>query len=867
MLGKKFVGSILLLSFLAFSPLAFANNNDIQVHKLPNGHTVIIKEQHNNPIVCIDTWVKTGSINENDENNGVSHFLEHLLFKGTKRFKAGDFDKMLESKGAVFNAATSKDFTHYYITIASPYLETAVDLQADMLLNSVIPEDELKKERKVVIEEIRRAKDRPSRVLFKNLNNLLFKKHPYKYQTLGTAEIVANIPKEEIIKYYRKWYVPSNMVTIVIGDVDSKKVLSLIKDNFKLAKSQKYSKTYQREPFITKKQEKIQKGKYNIAYLDIGFKGVDIKNDKDNMALDLAAEILGGNRSSRLYQNVKEKRNLVTTISSGHYSLKDDSIFYIMSTFEPNKLELIKKQVSKELKNLRDNLVTDEELARAKTQFQRSFLYNNESVQNIATSIGYCMTLDGNLDCYTKYIEGINKITKQDIQRAVQKYLKEDKMAISVLLPETAGNGIKTETHKNLSKSILPNGMTLITGKSAGNDIISLSLLVRGGKFVQTIPGIQNIIKSTLLKGTKNRSFEEITQELEDKGIRISPALASDYFEINLKSTKQDFDQAFDILCDILNNPLFKESDIKKAQKNIKQGILASRDRPLSVAFEKFKKAMFPKHPYGYNGEDVEKNIDKINRNDVVKFYNSYFTPENMIVSVYGDVNSKDITEKLVAYFPKKQGEKVLVSDYQSEFKPLKKNKVIFTQKDTMAAKIVMGWKAQGIRNEKDYATLQLIDSLLGNGMSSRLFVNLREKQGLAYAVSSVYPLRLDNGFFALYIGTAEKNTNKAIKGFLNEIEKLKTVPVSEEELKKEKQKIIGQMALAKETNQQQAHTLGLYELTGKGYKFEEKYKKLLESVSADDIIKTANKYFKSPYIISVVSKNNLIDRQFKEGL
>ncbi len=867
MLAKNFLGLLLLFSLLAFSPLAIANNNDIQVHNLPNGHTVIIKEQHNNPIVCIDTWVKTGSINENDKNNGVSHFLEHLLFKGTKRFKAGDFDRILEAKGAVFNAATSKDFTHYYITIASPYLETAVDLQADMLLNSIIPESELKKERKVVIEEIRRAKDKPTRILFKNLNNILFKKHPYKYETLGTADIIANIPREQILDYYRKWYVPSNMVTIVIGDVDSKRVLSLIKDNFKLAKTKRYYKIYQKEPMITKKQEKIQKGKYNIAYLNIGFKGVDIKNDKDNMALDLAAEILGGNRSSRLYQNIKEKRNLVTTISSGHYSLKDDSIFYIQSIFEPNKLDLIKKQIGKELKSLRDNLVTDEELARAKTQFQRSFLYNNESVQNIATSIGYCMTLDGNLDCYTKYIEGINKITKQDIQRAVQKYIKEDKMAISVLIPETEGNDIKTETYKHLSKSVLPNGMTLITGKSTNNDIISLSVLVRGGKFVQTVPGVQNIIQSTLLKGTKNRSYEEITQELENKGIRISPALASDYFEISLKSTKQDFDQAFDILCDILNNPLFKESDIKKAQKNIKQGILASRDRPLSVAFEKFKKAMFPKHPYGYNGEDVEKNIDGISRNNVVDFYNSYFIPENIVVSVYGDVNSKDIAEKLIAYFPKKQGTKVLVSDYQSEFKPLDKNKVIFTQKDTKAAKIVMGWKAQGIQNEKDYATLQIIDSLLGSGMSSRLFVNLREKQGLAYAVSSVYPLRLDNGFFAMYIGTEEKNTNKAIKGFLNEAEKLKTVPVSEDELKKEKQKIIGKMALAKETNQQQAHTFGLYEITGKGYKFEEKYKKLLESVSADDIIKAANKYFKNPYIISVVSKNNLIDRQFKEGL
>ena len=196
--------------------------------RLPTGQNLYIKEDHSRPIVTIDTWVKTGSVNETAENNGVSHFLEHLLFKGTERYGPGQIDRLLESRGAQFNAATSDDFTHFYITTAPAYFEEALALHADMMTHAAIPPKELPQERKVVQEEINRADDNPSRQLYVELSRRMYGTHGYGMDTLGPKENIARIPRENILAYYHYWYQPRNFNTIIVGDIDPNKVKKLV---------------------------------------------------------------------------------------------------------------------------------------------------------------------------------------------------------------------------------------------------------------------------------------------------------------------------------------------------------------------------------------------------------------------------------------------------------------------------------------------------------------------------------------------------------------------------------------------------------------------------------------------------------------
>lgn len=872
-MNKIFIKLLLCVVLIAGIPVsAKSGDSPIEIFKLNNGQTVIIKEIHANPVVTIDTWVKTGSINENDENNGVSHFLEHLMFKGAKKYKYGEFSKIIEGKGGIFNAGTSKDFTHFYITIPSKDFETAIKLHADMMINSTVPEDKLNEERKVVIEEIRRSEDNTGNILFKNMIGMLFKTHPYRRTVLGPVENIENISREEILDYYHTYYVPQNMTTIVVGDIETKKVLNLLEDNFKAnnCKKTKLPK-FKKEKVSSEPQTKIKKGKYNFGYLYMGFKGVSIKDKKENFALDMASSILGGGKTSRLYRELKEKQNIVSSVGSGHFSLRDDSIFFISADFEPSNYEKVKIAIEKELEKFSATKVTEEELNRAKTLSERAFIYGSESGQGIASSLGYAMILDGKPDLYINQLKYIKSVTAKDIQKVVKKYVKPSSMALSVILPEETAektsrqeeksfievNSVspEKETVKNTTKSVLSNGLTLITNKNTFNDIVSLCVFVKGGKLADYPAGISNLLVGTLKKGTENRTYTEITEETANSGIMISPSVGSDYFQIRVKSTGADFDKAFDILADIVNNPVFPVEYVEKTKKDILQRIIKSRDKPLSKASENFKLAMYPNHPYGNVGKVLEKSVPSLTREQLLNFHKKIFIPQNMVVSVSGNINHDEIAEKIAASFPAKAGKKFTYKTGRTAEK-LTENKTVFLKEDTSAAWMLKGWLLDdsGYKNTKNNAILRVIDSVLSGGMSSRLHTTFREKQGLSYAVGSTYSPKAEGSFFILYIGTAPKNVESVKSKLSEEIEKLKTEKVSEEELEAAKQKIIGGYLISRETNLQKACVFGRFETIDKGFGFTYDFPGIINSVTSEDVINTANKYFNSPYVFSIVA-------------
>ena len=248
---KKF---LILTVLVIFSNCVFAT--DFNVYKLENGQTVVIQEVKSNPIVTIDTWIKTGSINEDDQNNGVSHFLEHLFFKGSTNHAPGEFDKILETKGAITNAATSKDFTHYYVTIPSKDFDLALEMHSDMLLHPLVPRKELEKERKVVIEEIMKDANSPNTLVFDNLVNMLYTNHPYKRKVIGKADIISTIHRDEIMNYYNRFYNPSNMVTVIVGDVDTNSAIEKVKSDFNSDYKKPEKLVYPKEEILTS-QKKI----------------------------------------------------------------------------------------------------------------------------------------------------------------------------------------------------------------------------------------------------------------------------------------------------------------------------------------------------------------------------------------------------------------------------------------------------------------------------------------------------------------------------------------------------------------------------------------------------------------------------------
>lgn len=411
---------------------------DFSVFKLDNGQNVIIQEVRNNPIVTIDTWIKTGSINENDQNNGVSHFLEHLFFKGTTNHPTGEFDKVLESKGAITNAATSKDFTHYYITIPSKFFDLALEMHADMLLNPLVPSKELEKERKVVLEEISKDEHLPNTICYENLVKMLYDKHPYKRKVIGERQIIENISRDEIMDYYNKFYSPANMVTIVVGDVDTQGTLQKIKAAFNSKNAPAPSFNYPKDGPLKEQAKKIKFEDVQSGYLLIGYRGTPI-SAKDSYALDVLSTILGDGRSSVFYRKIKDEKQLAFSISAYNSGFKDDGIFYISANFTPEKYQALENEIFNIIKEIQRSGVTEEQVQLAKNVIERDTFYSRESVSNIANQLGYTFVTAGDASYYDNYLKNIAKVTPQEVKDAAVKYLQLNKSAVSVVLPKDTG--------------------------------------------------------------------------------------------------------------------------------------------------------------------------------------------------------------------------------------------------------------------------------------------------------------------------------------------------------------------------------------------------------------------------------------------
>lgn len=868
---KKF---ILTVAFVFIGLISFAA--DYSSFNLDNGQKVVIKEVHDNPIVIIDTWIKTGSINETDENNGVAHFLEHLFFKGTSKHPAKEFDRILESKGAVTNAATSKDFTHYYILIPSQYFDLALDLHSDMLLNPLIPRKELEKERKVVIEEIAKNNDKPSTVLYRNLIKGFYKNHPYKRDVIGTKDVISTISREQILDFYNTWYTPQNMTTVIIGDVDTQKALEAVKSKFNkqtLTELKSKPVLYKIDKKPSAQIENKTEMKVETGYILIGFKGCPKIDSKDSYALDVLATILGDGKSSRLYKQLKEQKQLVHSIGASHSSMRDDSLFYISANYVTEDVQRLKDAIFLEIEKLQKNEIPNDEIQKAKNIIERDTFYSRESVSNIAGEIGYTATVTDDTAYYKNYLDNINKVTAEDLKKAAKTYLEPEYAVISVILPTKEG---KPEIKKALSKDyqakvisknnattkyLLENGATLLITQNTANDIIAMEMSSIGGNNLEKIPGIASITADTMLKGTNKYKNQELSQLLEENGIRLAPASRGDSFSISAKFTKNEKDLALDIFSEVAKNASLDVYEVERVKADRLYSIKNRKNTPDTLAFDEFKTELWKDTPYGNTGKILEKTIPSIQRDDIAEFYKNLFSAQNVIITINGNVNAQEFINYFSGLLVNDNKPKINLADYKSKYKPIKNKKTVKVVKDSQAAWLINGWLTDGVTNTKDWAALQVIDSILGSGMSSRLFTHLRDEQGLAYQVGSSFAANTNKGVFALYIATNPENIAQAQNGMLCEIEKLKREFVTDKELSEAKDKLLGNFVLSMETNMDKAAVMNSLEITGRDYTFIERYPELINSVSVQDVIKTANKYFTNQYIFTVLGPQKAIEK------
>ena len=428
---------------------------EVEIYERENGHKIVLAHKEGE-LVNVSSWVKTGSINEDDRINGISHFLEHLMFKGTHKHKAGEFDKILEAKGAIVNAATWKDYTFYYVTLPkgedAKDLNLAIELHADMMLDPVLPEKEIgpafdlndtqvkeKRERHVVIEEIRMRKDQPWTKVYNSCNFNMYAKHPYKRDVIGTPEIISQVTREDIMNYYKTFYSPENITTIIVGDFSHDEILKKVESEFDFKGRPNSPKPENKIDLPVSKTVYLENSAHvNTGYAILGWLGPKARDIKSTIELDIISIILGDSTSSRMYQNLIEKRTdaMFNMVSAEHYQFKDGDNFFVQANFRPEKKDEALDLIKQELQNLTENRITEEELLKAKKKIKTRFAYAAETVSEIGETIGYYMTVCEDLTLIEQYLKDLDEITVRDLENTIHKYLDINNAVISILVPE-----------------------------------------------------------------------------------------------------------------------------------------------------------------------------------------------------------------------------------------------------------------------------------------------------------------------------------------------------------------------------------------------------------------------------------------------
>lgn len=385
------------------------------VKTLPNGLQTVIVEDHASPVVSLQIWVRCGGVNEAGPTSGVSHFLEHMIFKGTDKISANEISKIVESNGGSINAATSGETTHYYIDMPSDKWEQAFDVLSQSVLHPAFPPAEFEKERKVILEEIKRRNDDPQSDLWDGFLEALYTKTAYRQRVIGSVKTITEMPRSMMVDQHRLYYVPNNMVVVVVGDVKKKEVAKRIKDVFgSLPRAALPPAPPLLEPPAENNAVRTIRRSAKQAYLAIGFVGPTLK-DPRQVDMDVLAATIGGGQSSRLYQVLREEKRLVWTVSASFMTHSGSGAFGVFAECPPDKVRSLPNDIYFLFNDVEFNGFTPEEVARAKSQLRSSWLFSQETYHGQASQWGFYTAL-GAPEMVSGYLKRLDAVSPSGLR-------------------------------------------------------------------------------------------------------------------------------------------------------------------------------------------------------------------------------------------------------------------------------------------------------------------------------------------------------------------------------------------------------------------------------------------------------------------
>ncbi|HEX5037344.1 MAG TPA: pitrilysin family protein [bacterium] len=841
---------------------------------LSNGLRVLLLESHTAPVVSWNLWANVGSVNETDDEAGLCHLIEHMIFKGTGRRPVGQIAKEVEAAGGDMNAYTSFDETVFYINMSAKNMDVGLDILADATIDPTFDETELTREKEVVVEEISRSEDNPSQMVSQDLFSAAFSLHPYRRPIAGSRETVRGVSRQHLKEFYHRWYVGSNLILIGVGDFQVKDILPKVETLFsKIPAGTVPAQKIPAEPPQIGRRTTTRGMTIEGRYFDLSVPIPGLMH-ADTPALDLLSHILGSGGSSRLEQGVKEKKGLVTAVASYAYTPRHPGLMIVGGVLKEKALKETLKAVWEEIERMKHEPPTTVEFARARESLRSARIYERQTVEAMARKIGYFEGIAGDVDFEETYYRRLAEVTPEDIQRLAQTYFIPERISLSfchskaekwpdekladwlteaVETPRKAKPARKPEGETVDFK--LKNGIRVLIRENRNLPLVSIRSGSIGGLRAETkkMNGASHLISSLLTKGTVSRTAREISEESDSLNGHIDGYMGRNLLGVSGTFLSDKIVEGLDLFFDVLLHPIFPKEEVAKEIGHTLTAIRNEEDSLAGLAMKKFMAALYPKHPYGLPSLGTAQTVRSFNRERLLRHYFETVRPDNMILSVVGDVSADDIRERLTEKLSSWKALRAKAGRIDMPTPPKKAIEIV-TLKKKLQAHIVYGFLGTTVKNADRFA-LEVMNYVLA-GQGGRLFIELRDKRGLAYAVSSSTQEGLEPGYITVYMGTDVSKLDDSLKGIREELDRIRREPVLEEEIERAKRFIIGNYALDLQKNSSIAAMMAYHVSYGMPPDEIFKYPERIERVTREDILRVAKKYLRPEASVLSVIRN-----------
>jgi zinc protease len=835
---------------------------EVTLASLSNGLTVIVQENHVAPVATVRCFVKnTGSAFEGKHlGAGLSHVLEHVVSGGsTTRRTEKEIEQLVSTFGGASNAATSADMTTYFIDCPTRHTMAAIELVADAMQHIAFEPAAFARELKVVQQELADNEVDRRRVEYTLLTQTIYTTHPVRHPVIGYLDVLERTTNRAIIDFYRERYVPNNQVFVVVGDVGTRQVLDQVARQWAgTPRGPEVLVPMPDEPEQLSPREAIREMDGKTYDMALAWPTVRLSHP-DMYALDVAAYVLTEGDSSRLVRRLKYDRQLVLSIDSSSYTPHFVAGFFaVVASSRPGQWQQAADEILREVYRLRDELLSPEELAKAKKQKAAELVFGRQTVEQAASSLGQNFIATGDPLFDQTYVQGIQKVTAEQVREAARRCFVPERLNRVIIAPPGGAPQPAREGPAGGQGEVrlerLPNGLRVLLKRHAHLPLVNLQAFVLGGSLADTeaTAGRSALVAAMLNKGTAQHSAEQIARYYDSIGGQL--AMEAGRFTVCGSATtlREDFPQAAALFAECFTRPTFPRAEFEKVQALALGAIARRADNPEAEALELFCDNLPAKSPYHLLQGGKTESVKRLTADDLKAYHAKYFVPNNMLVTVFGDIDPDEALAMVKRHFGGlKPNPALRAFDFQRS-NAIEKSIARHKQTAKQTGVVVLGYPGPSIRDKEDFAALTLLEAVMSgyHYPGGWLFNELRG-EGLVYSVQAAPITGPAPGYFAILAQTRPDKIDEVVDRIRRNVDRAKAGKIGAEEFRTAVQRVIAMHAQENTTIGDQARQAALHELYGLGYDYDRSFDARIEAVQLADLVRVAKKYFNEHVLVT----------------